>query len=361
MTRKNLRTVGEGVTAGFAAYLGAQAIFAVAVSVLYYLLVPFAHAQTYVRPSKGTSIQIANRLAPGNNVGSALFDFSAFSEVQLTVQAFDANTNNPAPFGTCSNTFISNIVSGPNKTGPLGNTQQGYFTDCEFAISQGSQTITTHSAADLGQYVQVFVSVGAAGSAFPRCRVSAFAPVPCKFDVFMTPMPFSSNITVRPPYTAGDNVGLTNAPLQPFIGGAVAQNNVAVPLKGFTFGGTLNPGNPSALVVTNDLRLNASQQNIVTFAATPTVVASITTDYYTGIRVQNTGTVPVICDGGPLPLGYTLSATRYGFALAAGTANDDGKGGSLELDGLRGSVGASGMGVTCVALSGTGRVAAIYY
>lgn len=356
MTRKNLRTIRNGLVSGFAAYLGAQALFAVAVTALYYLLVPFAHAQTYVRPSRGAPITISNAVAPGGSVISPLFDFSAFSEAQVTVQSFVTGTQTPANLVDCSNRFGFNLSSGPTKDGTLGTSPQSVVTDCTWGNIPLLLSVYTATIADFAQYTKATVNVGAVGTYVTSCRPGGYVPsVACDYRVILTPIPFASNVVSRGERQAGTFIGSQITPIAPVMAGVVDQWGLVTALRGRSYGNT-NRGAPSGLLTLAYDRNNASTGNIKSVTGTQASVFQITSSgFQSGARLQNVGTNPIVCDsyfGGVLT--YTLSATRYGFVLEAGAANDDGKGGVIELSGM-----IQDQSVVCATLTGTSRLAVI--
>lgn len=89
MTRKNLRTVREGVVAGISAYALSHLIFMTAVAAAYYLLVPFAHAQTYVRPSKGAAISIFATAPVAPNVWANYPTVATAGAIDVATQGYD--------------------------------------------------------------------------------------------------------------------------------------------------------------------------------------------------------------------------------------------------------------------------------
>lgn len=89
MTRKNLRTAADGIGKGVAAYLGAHLLFMVAASALYYCLVPFAHAQTYVRPSKGAALSLFTTAPVAPNVWAGWPTVSTANAIDVVTQGYD--------------------------------------------------------------------------------------------------------------------------------------------------------------------------------------------------------------------------------------------------------------------------------
>ena len=94
--------------------------------------------------------------------------------------------------------------------------------------------------------------------------------------------------------------------------------------------------------------------NPVTVAVTPTLITT-SNPRRNRLFLQNVGTFPIyLLKVSPnAPFIPTPSITNYDYALAAGTAANDGKGGVLMLDTIAGFVGVAVGGASSVAAMST--------
>lgn len=279
---------------------------AVAATILTYGFCGDAQAQTtqpqYVRPSKGNNIPIFTDWLFDNvnppPPDSPVLDMTAFNAVQVRVEAKNAATGADVSFSQCS--FLPGIFTTGAlvKTGPFSTEffdQNGQFSNYPFGNISVTYTVNRVSP-----YIKFITGVGA------QSIPSAPGGTTCKFSASITPLPFQTGYAVVEPRLVGREFDV------------VTVSNVGAG--------------------TTVYRYN---------------VASTSGARIPYIRVQNVGTVPLICLLNDPNVSTALSTSHYSFALSAGTADDDGKGGVVELKNLSSL---SGLFI-CLGVGAPGRAA----
>lgn len=279
---------------------------AVAATILTYGFCGDAQAQTtqpqYVRPSKGNNIPIFTDWLFDNvnppPPDSPVLDMTAFNAVQVRVEAKNAATGADVSFSQCS--FLPGIFTTGAlvKTGPFSTEffdQNGQFSNYPFGNISVTYTVNRVSP-----YIKFITGVGA------QSIPSAPGGTTCKFSASITPLPFQTGYAVVEPRLVGREFDV------------VTVSNVGAG--------------------TTVYRYN---------------VASTSGARIPYIRVQNVGTVPLICLLNDPNIATALSTSHYSFALSAGTADDDGKGGVVELKNLSSL---SGLFI-CLGVGAPGRAA----
>ena len=263
-----------------------------------------ADAQTtqpqYVRPSKGNNIPIFtdwlfDNVAPPPP-DSPVFDMTAFNAVQVRVEAKNAATGADIVFSQC--TYLPSIFTTGAlvKTGPFSTEffdQNGQFSNYPFGNISVTYTINRVSP-----YVKFSTGIGLS-TAIPNAPGGTI----CKFSASITPLPFQTGYAVVEPRLVGREFDV------------VTVSNVGAGALVFR-----QPGSGTRIPY---------------------------------VRVQNVGTVPLICILDDPNVSAVLSTSHYSFALAAGTADDDGKGGVMEVKNLSSLSGR----VICLAVGAPGRAA----
>lgn len=89
-----------------------------------------------------------------------------------------------------------------------------------------------------------------------------------------------------------------------------------------------------------------------TKVANPSLAALAESNDGTDVTIQNVGTVALYCKVGDNDTPPTITSSNYKFALAAGTASNDGTGGSATITGV-----GPREAIYCLAASGTGAAA----
>jgi hypothetical protein len=203
MTRKNLRTAFHALHAGLLA-LTAAALAATCATP--------AHAQTYVRPSKGAAIAVisAKTVGIGKNCTvvapcvSALYDFSSFDAVQLVVT--------DAASGT--------VVEGPWVVGNL----PGYV---QFVLSGASGYGVSAAAKVYGAAAKTSTAalLTSANSTYALSNVTNSTPA---VTLVATPMAFSQALTVSGAHDEGAPISPSDK--KPLLVGGVTKAAFAADL-----------------------------------------------------------------------------------------------------------------------------------
>jgi len=246
-----------------------------------------ADAQTtqpvYVRPSKGANIPLFTDFlftAGGQTPPlSPVFDMTAFNAVQVRVEAKNAATGANITFSECTRLPGIFTTGALTKTGPFSTEffdQNGQFVNYPFGNISVTYTVNRVSP-----YVQF--DTGIALNSIP----GAPAGTECKFTASITPLPFQTGVALVEPRLQGREFDI------------VAVSNVGAGTTVYRFGSVSCSG-----------------------CRIPYV------------RIQNVGTAPLICFVNDPNVSTALSTSHYSFALSAGTADDDGKGGSIEFKNL---------------------------
>lgn len=285
--------------------------FAVAAIILGYGFCGDAHAQTtqpvYVRPSKGANIPLfTDYLMTGATTPpglSPVYDMTAFNAVQVRVEAKNAATGADIVFSQCTRLPAIFTTGALTKTGPFSTEffdQNGQFVNYPFGNISVTYTVNRVSP-----YVQFSTSIVA--NSIPN----AAAGTDCKFTASITPLPFQTGVALVEPRLEGrefDIVTVSNLGAGAFV-----------------------------------YRFNAAAACV-----------GCRVPY---VRVQNVGTAPLICIVNDPNVASAVTTSHYSFALAAGTADDDGKGGAIEFKNLSSFSGQ----VICLAVGAPSRASVLSF
>jgi len=306
------------------------------------LLAPaLALAQTtqpvYIRPSKGTPIS----LTLVANTPSVIFDFSAFNAAQVTVTGGGGGT--PVYSVDNLNQFVRFQLSvSPGVKDKIETLTSPLKDPASFGIvraQNGSYSLLSSGIASATAVITplpLSPNTGVTGLVEAAQQIDRAAPV---YPVLVGGVALVDGNNKSAEVAAAQNV------VYPFINTASPLDVLSANLKGlFVAMQDVSVGNR-----------NASSPAVISVAA----LAGNTTvfspaSYLSGktwsrnVSVQNVGTTGVLCRVGST----AVTTSSYSVALAAGTANDDGKGGSYIFKGLLPE-----STVICGANGGAGRVA----
>lgn len=277
-----------------------------------------AHAQTtqptYVRPSKGAAIKIFTGAT--TSATSPVFDMTAFESVQLELVTIG-----------CSDLETIEVQGSSSASGSF-------------------QTLTSANALYLGLLTTSIIYNVSNLTAYIKIKLTS-GIVPCSVNLTMTPIPFNRTPEVTGP--SPNQATVSNSVLRPVIIGGV--------LDGTVGGSTVvevakTDGSGHFIVAPTTTAPILPVAAVVVTAASPAAGTLIytTSTLVSIVTVQNAGTVPLVCAVGTNA--SAVSSTRYNFALAAGLAANDGKGGSLKIERL-----ASATPIYCLGIGGAGSAA----
>ena len=301
-------------------------IFALTISaaILGYGFCGDAQAQTtqpvYVRPSKGAAITVS--VTAGTP--SVVLDVTAFEAVQI--KAFGDTWN------------VDNL---------------NQFVRFTYTAGVGVPKICTIFTQTSSDKTAGFATVQSENGEHRHNNVEAACPAVA--SVVVTPLPFSPHAAVS---GSVENNGYVQTPYPVPVGGISPGSFGGQTVRAVVAETTASPASggegPVGIVTSTSVKRIGVRTSAglppgspASVAASPAQASFVITgsQYYT--HIQNVGTFPVAC-----AVGSTFpTATNYSFILAAGTAAEDGKGGSKVLDYIY------GQNIYCVGLGGASAVA----
>lgn len=270
-----------------------------------------AQGQLGVRPSKGVPVAVFENAGNGAHT-STVYDWTGFSGL-----VWDA----ACPAG--ADTIQVQVQGAQTGAGP-------------WAVVESPNNQPTIAATSCTPRATAVVRVTTPYVRFVLTVVSAAS----LFTLTITPVPFDPIVSITGPTRSG--IETTNTTFPVLVGGRTVGFQSTTSIQSAAGGSLFTmsaPMNISATLDTVVAVTNAAGGTSVATASASTVPVRSTT-------VQNLGTVTLACSVGGVPVIGTK-----GTVLAAGTAANDGTGGSQTWDNYTGAI-------TCIA-SGAGGSAAV--
>lgn len=226
-----------------------------------------AAAQTYVRPSKGTPITLFTDDTTPAAFTSTLYDWSAFDGVEITAQV--ALEGGVSSFDDCSQapTFLISEFATKTGTGYSINPNNG-TVKINAAATSGLVNSFTYRAKVAAPYIKIKTGTNSAGG------IGAIA---CSWSLYATPLPFVDTVQLL---EAGSTTSTFSASITDGAAGVA-----------LVYGGATMLGRT--------------------------------------LYVENTGIALAYCQ--VVNTATAVSATSYGFTLAAATVANDGTGGKISF------------------------------
>jgi len=293
-----------------------------------------ALAQTYVRPSKGTALQIFNLPQNTAVTTSQTYDWTSVSATAGSLRWAQANgtTGCACPAGNqCSFEFNVKVLGSTSKTGPFFEIE-GFGATVPVSGNTAYDGFTVGLTNVSVPYIQFQMYTGA----FTNRTTSTPIATPCYANYTVTPTPFTFRQASEGLFPARTILPGNSSPV--ILGGSdfvfdgyqnTKPNMLRVNESGVAAVGG-GAGIP-ALVTAG----NYGAPSPFAVAASPNPATKVfdfggaTMGTRTGIRLENVGNQPVYCAAGTDA--SSVSLTNYSFSLKKPATAGDGSGGVMDI------------------------------